>query len=77
MEANGYEPIWPKNNERIGMSTSIGYGHNVDNLLAMVFVKPSFSEPRIEQKAHLVGKEKHCVVLSIRRWEPEGLRMCS
>ena len=43
----------------------------------MAFVKTNFSEPGIEKKAHLVGKEKHCVVLSNRRWDPEGLRMRS
>ena len=43
----------------------------------MAFVIPNFSEPRIEQKAHLVGKEKHCVVLSNKQWDPEGLRLRS
>ena len=77
VEANGYEPIWSKNNERIGMTTSGGYGHNVDKSLAMAFVKPGFSEPGIELKTHIVGKEKRCIVLSNSPWDPEGLRMRS
>ena len=77
MDANGYEPIWSKNNERIGMTTSRGYGHNVDKSLAMAFVKPEFSEPGIELKTHIVGKEKHCIVLGNSPWDPEGLRMRS
>ena len=75
-ERNGYESIWSKNNERIGITTT-GYGHNIDKSLAMAFVIPNFSEPRIEQKAHLVGKEKHCVVFSNKQWDPEGLRLRS
>ena len=59
------------------MTTSGGYGHNVDKSLAMAFVKPEFSEPGIELKAYTVGKEKHCVVLSNSPWDPEGLRMRS
>ena len=59
------------------MTTSGGYGHNVDKPLAMAFVKPDFSEPGIELKAHIAGKEKHCVVLSDSPWDPEGLRMRS
>ena len=43
VEANGYEPIWSKNNKRIGMTTSGGYGHNVQKSLAMAFVEPEFS----------------------------------
>ena len=41
-ERNGYEPIWSKNNERIGMTTSGGFGHNVNKSLAMAFVRPDF-----------------------------------
>ena len=59
------------------MTTSGGYGHNVDKSLAMAFVKPEFSEPGIELKAHIVGTEKRCVVLSNSPWDPEGLRMLS
>ena len=77
VEANGYEPIWSKNNERIGMTALGGYGHNVDKSLEMAFVKPDFSEPGIVLKAHIVGKEKHCVVLSNSPWDPKGLRMRS
>ena len=69
--------LWSKNNERIGMTTSGGYGHNVDKSLAMAFVKPKFSEPGIELKTHIVGKEKNCVVLGNSPWDPEGLRMRS
>ncbi len=75
VEAIGYEPIWSKNNKRIGMTTSGGYGHNVHKSLAMAFVDPEFSEPGIELKTHIVGKEKRCVVLSNSPWDPEGLRM--
>ena len=56
-EANGYEPIWSKDNKRIGMTTSGGYGHNVDKSLAMAFVEPEFSEPGIELKTPIVGKK--------------------
>ena len=59
------------------MTTSGSYGHSVDKSLAMAFVKPDFSEPGIELKAHIVGKEKHYVVLSDSPWDPEGLRMRS
>ena len=59
------------------MTTSGGYGHNVDKPLAMAFVKPYFFEPGIELKAHIVGKEKHCVVLSNSPRDPEGLRIRS
>ena len=38
VEANGYEPIWTKNNKRIGMTTSGGYGNNIQKSLAMAFV---------------------------------------
>ena len=75
MEANGYEPIWSINKKRIGITTSGGYGHNADKSLAMAFVEPEFSEPGIELKTHIVGKEKRCVVLGNSPWDPEGLRM--
>ena len=75
VEAIGYEPIWSKNNKRIGMTTSGGYGHNVHKSLAMAFVEPEFSEPGIELKTHIVGKEKRCVVLGNSPWDPEGSRM--
>ena len=77
MEANGYEPIWSINNERIGMTTSGGYGHNVNKSLAMAFVQAEFSPPEIELKTHIVGKEKHCIVLGNSPWNPEGLRIRS
>ena len=77
VEAIGYEPIWSKNNKRIGMTTSGGYGHNVNKSLAMAFVEPEFSEPGIELKTHIVGKEKLCVVLGNSPWDPEGSRMRS
>jgi len=43
--------------------------------LAMAFVEPEFSEPGIELKTHIVGKEKRCVVLGNSPWDPEGSRM--
>ena len=54
-----------KNNKRIGMTTSGGYGHNVEKSLAMAFVEPEFSEPGIELKTHIVEKKSAvwCLVI--------------
>ena len=43
----------------------------------MAFVEPEFSEPGIELKTHIVGKEKSCVVLGNSPWDPDGSRMRS
>ena len=73
-DASGYEPVWD-NDSLVGFVTSGGYGHNVDKSLALAFVEPEFSEPGIELKTHIVGKEKRCVVLGNSPWDPEGSRM--
>lgn len=76
-EARGYEPIWADNSERIGMTTSGGYGYSVNKSLAMALIKPQYSQVGTELSCHIVGVERRCRVLASSPWDPSGERLRS
>ena len=74
-EAVGYEPIWDLDGNRIGMTTSGGYGYSVKKSLAMALIEPKFMNLNSKLKTHIVGVEKNCFVIANSPWDPSGKRM--
>ena len=73
-DASGYEPIW-SDGKRIGFVTSGGYGHTVQQSLAMALVEPEFSEPGTELSVHVVGVECPAKVIAASPYDPSGKAM--
>ena len=76
-EAVGYEPIWGPDGNKVGMTTSGGFGHSVNKSLAMSFVDKEFSLPETRLKTHIMGKVYDCTVIETSPWDPAGKRMRS
>ena len=76
-EAAGYEPVWAPNGQRIGMTTSGGYGYSVEKSLAMALIDPAFSDVGTQLKTHIVGVERSCRVIESSPWDPSGARIRS
>ena len=74
-EAAGYEAIWGPDNNRIGMTTSGGFGYSVNKSLAMALIDPAFAAPGTELKTHIVGVERICRVIENSPWDPTGARI--
>jgi len=73
----GYEPVWVSDDQRVGMTTSGGYGYSLDKSLAMALVAPAYAKPGTELTTHLVGVKKTCRVIEPSPWNPSGERMRS
>ncbi len=74
-ECSGYEPLWNNDGQRVGMTTSGGYGHSVDQSLAMALIQPAYAVPGTELKTHIVGVEHQCRVIESSPWDPAGSRI--
>ncbi len=74
-EAIGYEPVWDLEGNRIGMTTSGGFGHSIGKSLAMALINPKFRHANTKLKTHIVGIEKDCCVIANSPWDPSGKRM--
>ena len=72
-DASGYEPIWV-GDQRVGFTTSGGYGHHTGKSLAMALVDRHISDDT-ELSVHVVGKLQDAQILARPAWDPSGQRM--
>ena len=70
----GYNPIL-KDGERIGMTSSGGYGHRVAKSIAMGYVPPEFAEPETALEVEILGRSRNAQVVSMPLYDPENERM--
>ncbi len=73
-DASGYEPVW-KDGQRVGFVTSGGYGHRIGKSLAMAMIDRSVAAPGTPLTTHIVGAERHAVVIEPSPYDPKGLAM--
>ncbi|MEL6475893.1 MAG: FAD-dependent oxidoreductase [Pseudomonadota bacterium] len=73
-DASGFEPIW-RGGERVGFVTSGGYGHHLDQSLAMALIKADLAEPGVDLTTHIVGVERSAKVITPSPYDPKGQAM--
>ena len=72
----GYNPIL-KDGERIGMTSSGGYGHRIEKSIAMGYVKPEFAEAGTKMDVEILGRARSAQVVTMPLYDPENERMKS
>jgi dimethylglycine dehydrogenase len=70
----GYNPIF-KDNERVGMTSSGGYGHRVEKSIALGYIPPVLSEPGTRLEVEVLGKKLTAVVADMPLYDPTNERM--
>ena len=69
----GYNPIF-KDGERIGMTSSGGYGHRVKKSIAMGYVKPEFAKPETTMDVEILGGYRSAQVVTMPLYDPKNER---
>ena len=72
--ASGFEPVWHDQNLG-GFVTSGGYGHTLDQSLAMAMVNSDLATEGTGLKVHIVGVERNATVIAASPHDPEGKAM--
>jgi len=72
----GYNPIL-KDGERIGMTSSGGYGHRVEKSIALGYVKPDFAKAGTKMDVEILGKPRSAQVVTMPLYDPENEKMKS
>lgn len=73
-DASGYEPVW-RDGHRVGFVTSGGYGHTIEQSLAMAMVDREAAEEGAELSVHIVGVERAARVVPFSPYDPKGEAM--
>ena len=73
-DASGFEPVWHDDN-LVGFVTSGGYGHTLDQSLAMAMVNSDLATEGTGLKVHIVGVERNATVIAASPYDPEGKAM--
>ena len=73
-DASGFEPVWHDQN-LVGFVTSGGYGHTLDQSLAMAMVNSDLATEGTGLKVHIVGVERNATVIAASPHDPEGKAM--
>ena len=73
-DASGFEPVWHDDN-MVGFVTSGGYGHTLDQSLAMAMVNSDLATEGTGLKVHIVGVERNATVIAASPHDPEGKAM--
>ena len=73
-EPGGFEPIWI-GDRRVGFVTSGGYGHTVDQSLAMALVDPDVAAVGTAVDVHVVGVKRPARVIADSPYDPDGARL--
>lgn len=61
--------------EFAGYTTSGGYGYNVDESLALGYLKPQFYKPDANYEVEIVGERRPAILSAAARFDPTGQRM--
>ena len=70
----GYNPIFSEE-DRVGMTSSGGYGHRVEKSIAMGYVKPDFAKPGTQLEVEVLGKKRAARVVAMPLFDPKNERM--
>jgi dimethylglycine dehydrogenase len=70
----GYNPVF-KEDQRVGMTSSGGYGHRIDKSIALGYVPPEFAAPGTKLEVEVLGKKLPAEVVSMPMYDPENKRM--
>jgi dimethylglycine dehydrogenase len=70
----GYNPIF-SGSERVGMTSSGGYGHRVDKSIALGYVPPEFADPGTKLEVEVLGKKLSAQVVAMPLYDPKNERM--
>jgi dimethylglycine dehydrogenase len=73
-EPLGYNPIF-YGAEKVGMTSSGGYGHRVDKSIAFGYVKPDLTEPGTQFEVEILGKKYPAEVVSMPLYDPQNEKM--
>ena len=73
-DASGYEPVWHEG-KKIGFVTSGGYGHTIQQSLAMAMVDAGFAGEGEDLTVHVVGVERAARVIAPSPYDPTGSAM--
>jgi dimethylglycine dehydrogenase len=72
----GYNPIFA-GEERIGMTSSGGYGHRVQKSIAMGYVKPGFAKEGTTLEVEILGRKRKAQVMAMPLYDPKNEKMKS
>ena len=72
----GYNPIF-KDGERIGMTSSGGYGHRVEKSIAMGYIKPEFAKAGTKMEVEILGRARSAQVVTMPLYDPKNEKMKS
>ncbi len=64
-------------NERIGMTSSGGYGHRVEKSIALGYVKPEFAKPGTKMDVEILGRLRSAEVVTMPIYDPKNEKMKS
>jgi dimethylglycine dehydrogenase len=70
----GYNPIF-KDNERVGMTSSGGYGHRVGKSIAFGYVPPGLSDPGTKLEVEILGQKRPAEVVATPLYDPANQKM--
>ena len=71
-DASGFEPVWD-GDRLVGNVTSGGYGHTIEQSLAMAYLEPSASTARLS--VDVVGQRRAARVIAASPVDPGGSRL--
>jgi dimethylglycine dehydrogenase len=72
----GYNPIFA-GDERIGMTSSGGYGHRVEKSIAFGYVKPEFAKEGTQLEVEILGRKRSATVSAMPLYDPKNEKMKS
>jgi dimethylglycine dehydrogenase len=70
----GYNPIF-KGDERVGMTSSGGYGHRVARSIALGYIKPELAQPGTRLEVEVLGKKLPAEVVAMPLYDPGNERI--
>jgi dimethylglycine dehydrogenase len=73
-DAWGYNPIL-KDGNRIGMTSSGGYGHRTQKSIALGYVTPEFAKAGTKMEVEILGRARSAEVVTMPLYDPKNERM--
>ncbi|MCG8565193.1 MAG: aminomethyltransferase family protein, partial [Desulfobacterales bacterium] len=70
----GYNPIFC-NGEKVGMTSSGGYGHRVEKSIAMGYVTPDCAEAGTALEVEILGRKRPAQVVTLPLYDPKNEKM--
>ena len=70
----GYNPIF-KDSQRVGMTSSGGYGHRVEKSIALGYVPPDLAGPGTRLEVEVLGRKLPAEVVAMPIYDPKNERM--